>query len=305
MLRLEFSGNVSTDFFKVADCTGVQRYRRGAKGEIDRQVFRSSVHGYELVLFLEEQLGKFVGEIVGHVSVDNQHVGNTQRVDRLVNALVHAGWHRERGKDGLALDGVFTLFFRKRKNADGARCRQAHDRAGWGANAPETRINVAVAQGVGRLVKVKTLCAEIVLGDAVAFENGTRVDFGSATRGTDRYALALEVLQRLDIAVAREHDLNHVRVNGSQSTGVFDLATAFELALTVVCLVGGVCQNQSHTGVTTMDQGHVFYRCTGNFSYGTVAIKILTDDFGKTATDWVVHPARSASGDRQGFTRLC
>src|SRR5690606_17548212 len=197
------------------------------------------------------------------------------------------------------------LFFGKRKNADGARSRQAHDGAGWGANAPETRIDIPVAQGIGRLVKVKTLCAEIVLGNAIAFQHSTRVDFSSATRSAHRYALALEVLQRLDIAVAWKHDLNDVRVNRSQGTGVFDLATAFELALTVVCLVGGVCQNQSHTGVTTMDQGHVFYRCTGNFSYGTVAIKILTDDFGKTATDWVVHPARSASGDRQGFTRLC
>src|SRR5690554_2764927 len=213
MLRLEFSGNVSTDFFKVADCTGVQRYRRGAKGEIDRQVFRSSVHGYELVLFLEEQLGKFVGEVFGHVSVDNQHIGNTQGFDGLVNALVHASRHGERGKDGLSLDGVFTLFFSKRKDADGTRCRQAHDRAGWGANAPEAGINIAVTQGVGRLVKVKTLCTEIVLRDAVAFQNRTRVDFGSATRRTHRYTLALQVLQRLDIAVAGQHDLNDVRVN--------------------------------------------------------------------------------------------
>src|SRR5690554_4101414 len=196
MLRLEFSGNVSTDFFKVADCTGVQRYRRGAKGEIDRQVFRSSVHGYELVLFLEEQLGKFVGEVFGHVSVDNQHVGNTQGFDGLVNALVHASRHRERGKDGLALDGIFTLFFGKRKNADGARSRQAHDGAGWGANAPETRIDIPVSQGVGRLVKVKTLCAEIVLGNTIAFQHSTRVDFSSATRSAHRYALALKILQR-------------------------------------------------------------------------------------------------------------
>src|SRR5690554_3367152 len=78
LLRLQPVGYRCTDFLEVTDSTWMQRHGGGVKREIDRQVFCCLVHSNQIVLFLEQKLGQVVGQVVGHIGIDDQNVGDTK-----------------------------------------------------------------------------------------------------------------------------------------------------------------------------------------------------------------------------------
>src|SRR5690606_28141894 len=134
--------------------------------------------------------------------------------------FVHIGRQSELSEHGLSCNRCLGLFVSERNQTDRTTGSQTHDGTGGRAYAPDAGINVAITQSVGCFIEVKALCAEVLLSDAVAFQYRAGVDLCAAARSANRYAFALEIGQRLDVAIRRGDDLDHVRVDGSQRAGV-------------------------------------------------------------------------------------
>src|SRR5690606_1877341 len=191
--------------------------------------------------------------------------------------------------------------------ADRVRLGQAHHGAGGHAARPEARVDGAVAQRVGGLVRAQALDrSEVVVGDAHGLQDRVRRDLGAGAGSAHRDALAAQVGEAVDVRVGPRYHVHGVRVGHRDGPEVRELRQVAAGPEVAGALVGGedrVGERERQVGVAARDERDVVHRGVRGLHRGGVAVDEAVDDLGVAAADRVVHAAGAAGGDREGRLR--
>src|SRR5258707_6264680 len=238
-----------------------------ARMEVDRRALRRRVELEVLRLRVDEHK---VGLVVEHRGEDRLHErgiegrghheqvrdagGDDVRVVALVRSLrdlrgeVEVAVLRVHLRDGVGL--VDEL--------DRRRVRDIGDGAGGQAAVEEERVDLSVAQRVGRVLGVQALRLDVGRRvEAIRLEDPDALGLGPGARGTDRDALALQVGDRVDAAARLGDDVHVVRVHDRDRLRVDLRLRRGEPVLPVDRVVRRVGEGEREVGLAVADELHV------------------------------------------------
>ncbi len=207
----------------------MHRDRGRTQCEVNGGVVGCRMDGDQFIDLFKQGLGDLIGQFLVHFVIYEQNVRGRDGVNRCGHAFVDAGAQGIRREGRFCIKCGKDFVISERNQLDVARGCKVQDRAGGRADAPETGINVTIADRISGFVEVQTLFVDVIIGDAIGFEQGFGRNFGPRTRCANRNAFALKVGKAVDAAVSKGYELYGVRIDRCQCANVVERA-AFEFA---------------------------------------------------------------------------
>ena len=165
-------------------------------------------------------------------------------------------------------------------------------------------IYVAVLQCIGSFAEGEVLYVNIIVGNAIGFQNLAGIGFGAGAGCTDSHLLALQVRYGLDTLILGGYELDGFRIQGSQTADIIHLVV-FEHFLAVSCIVGDIVLNESNIYGTVLQHIYVGYRCAGGLGRCVHALNVLVQKFSQSAAQGIIGACRAAGGDIQELLAAC
>ena len=238
-------------------------------------------------------LGHLVDQLVGHLGLRDQEVGNGHRGHRL--GLAGVGVRRNLGGHvGRAADLGHHLLGHGH-HADLDRAGQIADRGHAQAGRLQGGVELAVLDQLDRFAEGQVLdLGQVLVCQARRLEDGARVQLGAGLGRAHRHALALQVGQGLDARVLAGDDLDVVVVGGRKAAQVLQRLLEARLGVAGPGVGHRVAQRERQLATTRLQQVEVFGRGLGDLRGGARVGDGLGEDLRQRHAQRVVHAALPA-----------
>ena len=163
-------------------------------------------------------------------------------------------------------------------------------------------INVAVLEGTGSFTEGKVLNLNVIIFNAIGFQNLTGISFSTGACSTYGNAFTLEISNRFDASFCQGYDLYGFRIQSCQTLQAGNLF-ALEHFGAINSIVSNIILQESNFYLALTEQVYVSYRSTGGLCGSISTRNVFVQDISQGTAQREVGTRGTTSSDINEF--LC
>ena len=243
-------------------------------------------------------------DVIAHLIVDlvrrDEHCHDGDRRDLLVEASVRAGRDRRLRVERVLRDQGLGLVGIDRQQADLVLRGDILYGRGRIAGRQESCIDVAVLEGAGAFGEGQVLDVDVIVGDAVRFEDLAGIRLSAGAGCTDGDALALELIDALDARLIKRDELAGLRIERGDAADVVDFLVLEHLRA-IDGVVRDIVLHDGQVDGVILEHVDVRDRRTSRLRTRIHARDLLIEDLRHRTANRVVRASRTARRDIEEF----